>query len=201
MRLVRDGADGRPRCPWPLAAPDYVDYHDVEWGRAVHGDAPLFERLCLEGFQAGLSWLTILRRRPALRAAFAAFDPAAVAAFDDDDVTRLMADPGIIRNRAKVQAVIGNARALLAMQERQGDGCLDALIWSARPARPGPRPSSLEEIPASTAESARLSAELRQHGFRFVGPITCYAAMQACGVVDDHLAGCFVTSQADGRPG
>lgn len=186
------------RCPWPLAAPDYVDYHDHEWGRTVRGDSALFERLCLEGFQAGLSWLTVLRKRPALRDAFAGFDPVAVAAFSDADVARLMTDPRIIRNRAKVHAVIGNARALLSMWERSGEGCLDALVWSAGPDGRVERPRSMDEVPASTVESARLSAELRRHGFRFVGPTTCYAAMQACGVVDDHLAGCFVTTHAGG---
>lgn len=196
---VRRGHDGRLRCPWSLSAPDYVEYHDLEWGRAVRGDAALFERLCLEGFQAGLSWLTILRKRPALRAAFAGFDPVTVAAYGDQDVARLMGDPGIIRNQAKVQAVMGNARALLAMQERQGEGCLDSLIWSATAGAAGPRPRALDQVPASTPASARLSAELRKCGFRFVGPVTCYAAMQACGVVDDHLVGCFVTRQPHRR--
>ena len=183
------GPDGRARCAWAGSTPEYVAYHDDEWGRAVHGDAALYERLCLEGFQSGLSWLTILRKRPAFRAAFAGFDPAVVAAYGDEDVARLLADPGIVRNRAKVEAAVRNARAVLDL----GPGGLDALIWSyASP--PRPRPGALTEVPSTTPESVAMARELKRRGFRFVGPTTAYAAMQACGLVDDHLAGCEVPS-------
>lgn len=176
------------RCPWAQGAPDLAAYHDDEWGRPVRGDAALYERLSLEAFQSGLSWLTILRKRPAFREAFRGFDPAVVAAFDDTDVDRLMGDAGIVRNRAKVDAAIGNARALVAWQARAGDGCLDALVWSFAESRP--RPVSVADIPAWTPASKALSAALKREGFGFIGPTTAYAAMQACGVVDDHLRGC-----------
>jgi len=192
--VVQPGPDGRLRCPWALGWPDYLDYHDHEWGRPVRGDVALFERLSLEGFQAGLSWITILRKRPAFRAAFAAFDPSAVAAFGPGDVTRLLADAGIVRNRAKIEATIGNARALLAMWERRGEGALDALIWEHQPSPAGSRPARMSEVPSTSPGSVRLSRALREQGFSFVGPTTCYAAMQACGLVDDHLAGCVVAS-------
>ena len=182
------GDDGRARCAWAASAPEYVAYHDAEWGRPVHDDVRLFEKLCLEGFQAGLSWLTILRKRAAFRRAFAGFDPATVAGFGEAEVARLLADPGIVRSRAKVAAAIANARAMVAMTDTN----LDRLVWAhAPPARPAP--AALSELPASTPESAALAAELKRRGFRFVGPTTVYAMMQACGVVDDHLAGCFVT--------
>ena len=181
-----EGPDGLLRCPWGLSTPDYVDYHDTEWGRPVHGDQALYERLCLEAFQSGLSWITILRRRETFRKAFADFDPAVVAAYRDADVERLMADPGIIRNRAKVLAVIANAGALLAL----ADTTLDALVWSFAPAWPGPAPRVLGDVPAVTAESTALAKELKRRGFRFVGPTTAYALMQACGLVNDHLADC-----------
>ena len=181
------GADGRLRCPWALATEVYVDYHDQEWGRPVHGDRGLFERLTLEGFQSGLSWLTILRKREAFRAAFAGFDPAAVAAFGAADVQRLLGDPGIVRNRAKIEAAVGNARATLALE-----GGLDALLWSFAPPPGRPAPRSQEDVPAVTAESTAMARELRRRGFRFVGPTTAYALMQATGMVDDHLAGCWV---------
>jgi len=182
--------DGVLRC-FGTGDPLYERYHDEEWGRPVHGDQALFERLVLEGFQSGLSWITILRKREGFRAAFAQFDPAVVADFGPDDLTRLLADPGIVRNRAKVLATIDNARALLMLQQA-GDS-LDELIWSfAPPARPGPLPSA--QIPASTPQSAALSAELRRRGFRFVGPTTMYATMQACGLVDDHAAGCWLAA-------
>jgi DNA-3-methyladenine glycosylase I len=184
------GDDGRARCGWAGQPPEYAAYHDTEWGRPVHDDVRLFEKLCLEGFQSGLSWLTILRKRESFRRAFAGFDPATVAAFGDAEVARLLADPGIVRSRAKVAAAIANARAMLAMT----DTTLDRLVWAhAPPARPAP--ASLAELPASTAESAALAAELKRRGFRFVGPTTVYAMMQACGVVDDHLAGCFVRDE------
>ncbi|HEU4675511.1 MAG TPA: DNA-3-methyladenine glycosylase I [Motilibacteraceae bacterium] len=182
------GPDGRARCPWGLSTPDYVDYHDTEWGRPVHGTAPLYERLVLEAFQSGLAWITILRKRPAFREAFAGFDPHAVAAFDDADVARLLADPGIVRNRAKIEAAVGNARAVVALEEGGED--LDALLWSFAP-EPRPAPQTLADVPATTPESAALARELKRCGFRFVGPTTAYALMQATGMVDDHLAGCW----------
>ncbi len=183
------GTDGRRRCGWCGTDPDYVAYHDDEWGRPVHDERRLFEKLCLEGFQAGLSWLTILRRREGFRAAFAGFEPSIVAGFGDDDVERLLADARIIRHRGKIEAAIGNARRLVAMQE---DGeSLDDLVWSyAPPARP--RPATMAEVPASTPESTALSAELRRRGWRFVGPTTAYAFMQSMGLVDDHLTACEV---------
>lgn len=183
------GTDGRRRCGWCGTDPDYVAYHDDEWGRPVHDERRLFEKLCLEGFQAGLSWLTILRRREGFRAAFAGFEPAIVAGFGDDDVERLLVDARIIRHRGKIEAAIANARRLVAMQE---DGeSLDDLVWSyAPPARP--RPATMAEVPASTPESTALSAELRRRGWRFVGPTTAYAFMQSMGLVDDHLDGCEV---------
>jgi DNA-3-methyladenine glycosylase I len=184
-RGALEGPDGNLRCPWGLSAPDYLAYHDEEWGRPVRGDTAIFERLCLEGFQSGLSWLTILRKRENFRAAFAGFDPQAVAAFGDQDVARLMADAGIVRNRSKVSAVIANARAALGLP----DG-LSALVWKYE-AEPGPAPRTLAEVPASTPASKALSAELKRHGFTFTGPVTAYAAMQACGIVNDHLAACF----------
>jgi DNA-3-methyladenine glycosylase I len=180
-----EGPDGKPRCPWGLSAPEYLAYHDEEWGRPLHGDTAIFERLCLEGFQSGLSWLTILRKRENFRAAFAGFEPGAVAAFGEQDVARLMADAGIIRNRAKINAVINNARAALGLP-----GGLDALVWTYA-GEPGPAPRTLAELPASTPASKALSAELKRNGFTFTGPVTAYATMQACGIVNDHLAGCF----------
>jgi DNA-3-methyladenine glycosylase I len=181
------GPDGAPRCPWALSTEDYVAYHDEEWGRPVHGDDALFERLCLEAFQSGLSWLTILRRRPGFRAAFAGFEIAEVAAFTEADRARLLADPGIIRNRAKIDAVLANARVLAEWSP----GELDVLIWSHAPDPAGrPAPRTLADVPAVTPESTALSQALKRRGLRFVGPTTAYALMQACGLVDDHLADC-----------
>jgi DNA-3-methyladenine glycosylase I len=181
------GPDGRLRCPWGLSAPEYVAYHDTEWGRPVRGDQAIFERLSLEAFQSGLSWLTILRKRENFRKAFAGFDIAAVAAFGPDDVRRLLSDPGIVRNRAKVSAVITNARAALELPAGLSD-----LVWSyAASDPPPPAPRTLAEVPAQTPASKRLSTELRRHGFVFTGPVTAYATMQACGLVNDHLATCF----------
>ena len=180
------GPDGKPRCPWGLSAPEYIPYHDEEWGRPVHGDQVIFERLCLEAFQSGLSWLTILRKRENFRAAFAAFDIATVAAFTDADRERLMADTGIVRNRAKINAVIVNAKAALDLPSGVSD-----LVWRYRPAASAP-PRELGDIPAQSPESKAMSAELRRHGFVFTGPVTAYATMQACGIVNDHLASCFV---------
>ncbi|MFF0726758.1 DNA-3-methyladenine glycosylase I [Streptomyces sp. NPDC004134] len=181
------GPDGLLRCPWGLSAEDYVAYHDEEWGRPVHGDDALFERLSLEAFQSGLSWLTILRRREGFRAAFAGFEIAAVAEFGPEDEQRLLADPGIIRNRLKVQATIANAKTLAAWTP----GELDALIWSYAPDPAGrPAPRTISDVPAVTPESKALAKELKRRGVRFVGPTTAYALMQACGLVDDHLADC-----------
>jgi DNA-3-methyladenine glycosylase I len=180
------GADGRPRCGWGGSTPDYLPYHDLEWGRPVHGDDALFERMTLEAFQSGLSWITILRKRPAFRAAFAGFSIPAVAAFSEADATRLMADPGIVRNRMKVDAALHNARVAADLP----DG-LATLLWSYAPP-PRPRPATRADVPATTAESIALAKELKKRGFKFVGPTTAYALMQATGMVDDHLAGCFV---------
>ncbi|MEU6039333.1 DNA-3-methyladenine glycosylase I [Actinomadura sp. NPDC047616] len=178
------GEDGLARCPWGVSAPDYVAYHDDEWGRPVRDDRGLYERLCLEAFQSGLSWLTILRKREGFRAAFAGFDPEKVAAFDASDVERLMGDAAIVRNRAKIEAAIANARAALDLP-----GGLAATAW--RYADPGaPAPESTADVPAFTPGSKALAKELKRHGFRFVGPTTAYALMQACGLVDDHLTGC-----------
>lgn len=179
------GADGLPRCPWAVATADYRAYHDTEWGRPVRGDAGIYERLVLEAFQSGLSWLTILRKRPAFRAAFSGFDPAAVADFDDTDRARLLADVGIVRNRAKIDAAIVNARAVL-----DSPTGLAALVWSFAPAVPPPAPATVADVPVTTPESVALARALKGAGFRFVGPTTAYALMQACGLVDDHLAGC-----------
>ena len=184
------GSDGLARCAWAGADAEYCRYHDEEWGRPLHGDRPLFEKLCLEGFQAGLSWITILRRRPGFREAFVGFAPEAVAALGAEDVERLLLDTRIIRNRAKIEATITNARALLALQTTEGDGALDRLVWSHAPT-PGPRPASLADIPPTTAESTALSKALKQAGFRFVGPTTMYALMQSAGLVDDHVVGCW----------
>jgi DNA-3-methyladenine glycosylase I len=179
------GPDGKLRCPWGLSAPDYVAYHDEEWGRPVRGDTAIFERLCLEAFQSGLSWLTILRKRENFRAAFAGFDAAAIAAFGDQDVARLMADQGIVRNRAKINAVLVNARAALDLPVG-----LTELVWKYA-GEQDHAPRALAEVPSSTPASKALSVELRRHGFTFTGPVTAYATMQACGVVNDHLAACF----------
>jgi DNA-3-methyladenine glycosylase I len=179
--------DGRARCVWPGMDAEYRRYHDEEWGMPQHGDRALFEKMSLEGFQSGLSWITILRKRPRFREVFAGFDPAVVAAFGDDDVERLMADAGIIRNRAKILATIGNARLVADMP----DGAFDELMWSFAPDSTRARPTAFAEIPASTPESTAMSKELRRRGFRFVGPTTMYALMQATGMVDDHLVGCW----------
>ena len=192
MSILR-GTDGIARCGWAGSDPEYQRYHDEEWGRPLHGDRAVFEKLSLEGFQAGLSWITILRRRPTFRSAFHDFEIDAVASFGDDDIERLMADPGIIRNRAKVLATIGNAQLTQALRAAEGDGALEALVWSfAPPARSeSERPKDFSELPAVTAESTALSKELRKRGFRFVGPTTMYALMQSGGLVDDHLVGCW----------
>ncbi|MET9384069.1 DNA-3-methyladenine glycosylase I [Streptomyces sp. NPDC002928] len=181
------GPDGALRCPWALSTPDYVTYHDEEWGRPVHGDDALFERLSLEAFQSGLSWITILRRRSGFRTAFDGFVIAKVAAFTDVDRERLLADAGIIRNRAKIDATLANARVLAEW----APGELDELIWSHAPDPAGrPVPKSVGDVPPVTPESTALSKALKKRGLRFVGPTTAYALMQACGLVDDHLADC-----------
>jgi DNA-3-methyladenine glycosylase I len=185
------GADGLARCAWGASASDYVSYHDDEWGRPLRGDDALFERLTLEAFQSGLSWLTILRKRPAFRAAFAGFHIEAVAEFAAADVVRLLNDVGIVRNRSKIEAAIANARAARDLP----DG-LAALLWSfAPPPRPA-RPRSFADVPALTAESTAMAKALKKHGFRFVGPTTAYALMQATGMVDDHVEGCHVAAWA-----
>ena len=180
------GADGLARCGWAGSTPDYTAYHDTEWGVPVHGETALFERLTLEAFQSGLSWLTILRKREAFRAAFAGFEAEAVAGFGDADVARLMADTGIVRNRLKVSAALTNARAVVALRDRGG---LDELVWSHAP-EAHQRPRTMAEVPATSPESVALAKALKRHGFVFVGPTTMYAAMQACGLVDDHVRGC-----------
>jgi DNA-3-methyladenine glycosylase I len=179
--------DGRVRCGWAGSAPEYLAYHDEEWGRPLHGVTAMFERMSLEGFQSGLSWLVILRKRPSFRAAFAGFDPAAVAAFDDADVQRLLGDAGIVRNRAKIEATIHNARRVLAL-----DTPLDELLWSFAPdPADHRRPATLADVPATTPESVAMARALKRHGLRFVGPTTCYALMQAAGLVDDHISDCW----------
>jgi DNA-3-methyladenine glycosylase I len=175
------------RCFWGASTPDYIAYHDDEWGRPVVDDVRLFEKISLEGFQSGLSWLTILRKREGFRAAFAAFDPARVARFGARDVQRLLADPGIVRHRGKIEATIANARATLAVQAARGS--LASLVWSYE-VRRRVAPRLIADIPSSSPESVALSKELKSFGFRFVGPTTAYAAMQAMGVVNDHLVGC-----------
>ncbi len=179
------GEDGRARCRWGASTPDYARYHDEEWGRPVRDDDALYEKLCLEAFQSGLSWLTILRKREAFRAAFADFQIAVVAGFGERDVERLLGDAGIVRNRAKIEAAIANAKAAREIDDLSG------LIWSFAPDPDGrPVPRSYADVPAVTPESTALAKALKQHGFRFVGPTTAYALMQACGLVNDHIDGC-----------
>ena len=193
--MTAPGPDGWPRCPWAVATPDYLAYHDDEWGRPVHGDDAIFERLTLEAFQSGLSWLTILRKREGFRRAFSGFALDAVAAYGPADVERLLADAAIVRNRRKIEAAIHNARAALALP-----GGLSALVWSYAPdptAHPAPRAAA--DPPASTAASAALARELRGRGFVFVGPTTVYALMQACGLVDDHVEGCLRRGASEDR--
>jgi DNA-3-methyladenine glycosylase I len=185
-------AGERARCGWATSAPEYVAYHDDEWGRPLHGDVPLFERLSLEAFQSGLSWLVILRKRPAFRSAFAGFDIDAVAGFGARDVARLLSDPGIVRNRAKIDATIANARAVRAAVPEG----LDALLWSFAPTRRRRRPRTLADVPARSPESTAMAKELKRRGFQFVGPTTAYALMQATGMVDDHIATCWRAATA-----
>ncbi|MFB9310422.1 DNA-3-methyladenine glycosylase I [Agromyces hippuratus] len=185
------GDDGLARCGWGASDPEYRRYHDEEWGTPQHDPVRLFEKVCLEGFQAGLSWITILRRRPAFREVFHGFDAERVAAMSDDDVSRLLGDERIIRHRGKIEATIQNARATLGL-----DQPIDELLWSFAPARREVAPVTFAEVPATTPESAAMSKELRRRGFRFVGPTTMYALMQAAGMVDDHLAACHRSAGA-----
>jgi DNA-3-methyladenine glycosylase I len=179
------------RC-WESSDPAYNDYHDKEWGRPVRDERGLLERFCLEGFQSGLSWLTILRKRDNFRAAFANFEIDAVARFGARDVKRLLKDAGIVRHRGKIEAAIGNAKAAAAL-----DVPLAELVWSHAPTGRRRAPRTLAELPALTPESTALSKELKRRGFRFVGPTTAYAAMQACGVVNDHLARCWARTEVE----
>ncbi|HUA94656.1 MAG TPA: DNA-3-methyladenine glycosylase I [Acidimicrobiales bacterium] len=181
------GEDGLERCSWGATTPDYRAYHDDEWGRPEGDDRRVYEKLCLEGFQAGLSWITILRKRDAFREAFAAFDPAAVATFGEADVSRLLADARIVRHRGKIEATIANARATIALQAEGVS--LAGLVWSHRPATERV-PGQFSELPSATPESRALSKALRSRGFSFVGPTTVYSTMQALGIVNDHLEGC-----------
>ncbi|WP_350281558.1 DNA-3-methyladenine glycosylase I [Kribbella sp. HUAS MG21] len=174
------------RCSWATSAPEYVEYHDNEWGKEIRDDVGLFERMTLEGFQSGLSWITILRKRENFRAAFAHFDPEVVAKYDATDFDRLMADPGIVRNRLKINATISNARALLEL----APGEFTELLWSFRPAK-HPAPRTMADVPATTPESVAMSKALKKRGFVFVGPTTAYALMQATGIVNDHLKTCI----------
>ncbi len=182
------GPDGLNRCWWAGTDQTYVAYHDEEWSRPVHDDIRLYEKLCLEGFQSGLSWLTILRKRPAFRTAFAGFDPACVARFDDADVSRLLNDSGIVRHRGKIEATITNARVVLEIADTHGS--LDSFVWHFVPESPAPRPACIAEVPATTPESTALAKALKSAGARFVGPTTAYAFMQSMGLVDDHILGC-----------
>jgi DNA-3-methyladenine glycosylase I len=184
-------AEPAPQRCWPTSDPLYIAYHDDEWGRPVRDDRLLLERLCLEGFQSGLSWITILRKRPRFRELFANFDPQALARFGDADVERLLQDAGIVRHRGKIEAAIANARATVALQ--QAGETLTGLLWSfAPPPSDAPVPATLADMPASTPQSTALARELKRRGFRFVGPTTAYALMQATGIVNDHVAGCIV---------
>ena len=186
--------DDKVRCSWANSAPEYAAYHDDEWGTVLHGDDQMFERMSLEAFQSGLSWITILRKRPAFRAAFADFKIDRVADFDGVDVERLMSDAGIVRNSMKIQATIRNARAAAELS-----GGLDALLWSFVPDPTPPRPQTMGDVPAVSAESAAMAKDLKKRGFSFVGPTTAYALMQAVGMVDDHIAGCWRAGRAGAR--
>nr|WP_310182776.1 MULTISPECIES: DNA-3-methyladenine glycosylase I [Rhodococcus] len=187
------------RCPWGATDDElYRTYHDTEWGQPLHGRNELYERLCLEAFQSGLAWITILRKRESFRTAFAGFDPDAVARFDDADVERLMSDASIVRNRLKIEAAVSNARAIVDLDDTD----LDTLLWSFAPEPRSQRPTESTDVPASTPESTALAKELKRRGLRFVGPTTAYALMQATGMVDDHLSRCWVqvTNTDSGSP-
>ena len=184
------GLDGIARCSWCGTDPEYVRYHDTEWGRRVTDDTAIFEKLCLEGFQSGLSWITILRKREAFRRAFKGFDPTKIARFGEREIKRLLADESIVRHRGKIEATINNARVTLAMQSERDS--LANLIWSFAPTRKQRAPKKLADLQASTPESIALSKELRRRGFKFVGPTTMHAAMQSLGLVNDHLSECHI---------
>jgi DNA-3-methyladenine glycosylase I len=192
---VERGADGLRRCGWCTSAPDYEAYHDGEWGRPVVDDIRLYEKVCLEGFQSGLSWLTILRKRDGFRRAFRGFDPTMVARFTERDIERLLGDASIVRHRGKIEATIANARATLEVQDRYGS--LAALVWSFEPSGRRRAPVRLGDIATVTPESTALSKELKGNGFRFVGPTTAHAAMQSVGVVNDHLARCHARAACE----
>jgi len=190
--LVR-GADGRRRCTWGAASPEYVEYHDTEWGRPVADDVRIYEKLCLEGFQSGLSWLTILRKRDGFRRAFAGFDPERVARFGTRDIARLLCDASIVRHRGKIEAAIANARATLAVRD---DGrTLAELLWAHEPRGRRKAPRGYADVASATAESTALAKELKRYGFRFIGPTTAYAAMQSLGLVNDHFVGCAARAE------
>ena len=192
---LANGSDGRPRCWWGASTPEYERYHDDEWGRPVRDDRGLYERMVLEGFQSGLSWITILRKRENFRAAFANFEIERVATFGDRDIARLLGDAGIVRHRGKIEAAIANARAAAAMHD--GGESLGELIWSFAPTGRRRAPRAREDLAGLTPESTALSKELKRRGFRFVGPTTAYATMQACGLVNDHMAGCWVRPEVE----
>ena len=183
------GADARPRCWWCGVDPMYVEYHDLEWGTALHDEGRLFELLCLEGAQAGLAWITILRKRPNYRLAFDGFDPAKMAAYGDADRARLMADTGIVRNRLKVSAFITNAQALLDMHEE--GHTLEELVWSHQAVTPSSRLRADDELRTTSPEAIALAKAMAKRGFRFVGPTIVYAYLQSSGVIDDHVEGCW----------
>ena len=189
------GADGRVRCWWPGGDEAYAAYHDHEWGRPVTDDNRLFEKLCLEGFQSGLSWLTILRKRDNFRAAFAGFDIAAVAAFGTGDIERLLGDAGIVRHRGKIASAINNAGR--AAEVIDGFGSLGAYVWGFEPSAPPAPPIGKDSLPATTPESAALAKDLKRRGWSFVGPTTAYAFMQSMGLVNDHIDGCFARPECE----
>jgi len=196
MHGLLPGPDGRMRCRWGVSTPDYVPYHDGEWGFPVVDDRRLFEKLCLEGFQSGLSWITILRKRPAFRAGFAGFHMGAVAAFGPGDVERLLGDAGIIRHRGKIESTINNARRAIEIVEEFGS--LAQFVWQFEP-RAKDRPKRVTKLAPTSPESEALSKELKARGWSFVGPTTVYAFMQAMGLVNDHLDGCVVREAAEAR--
>ena len=189
-RTTFTASDGLKRCAWCASDPIYIQYHDTEWGRRVTADRVIFEKICLEGFQSGLSWITILRKREAFRRAFKGFDATKVARFDEREVKRLLADASIVRHRGKIEATINNARMTLAVQDDIGS--LSKLVWSFAPTRKQPIPRKYVDLRSSTPESVALSKELRRRGFKFVGPTTVYAAMQSLGLVNDHFGGCQI---------
>ena len=189
------GPDGRVRCPWGLSTPEYVEYHDTEWGFPQAADEALFEKLCLEGFQAGLSWLTILRKRPAFREAFSHFDFEAIARYGDRDVERLLTNAGIVRHRGKITSTVNNARR--ALEVRAEFGSLAAYVWRWEPAARAGAGEPPGPVPSATAESRALSRDLKRRGWSFVGPTTVYAFMQAMGMVNDHLPGCWVRAEVE----